>query len=64
MVDPSDGPADLVDNAVRVLNAWRHTGESGLQFHVNEAGDAYYTSGGQIRFLARVPGGFAWPSQP
>ncbi|MCZ7439539.1 DEAD/DEAH box helicase family protein [Micromonospora sp. WMMC241] len=60
-VDPSDGPAELVDNAVRLLHAWRRTGESGLQFHLNEAGDAYYVSGGQIRFLARVPGGFAWP---
>ncbi|RZU73628.1 superfamily II DNA or RNA helicase [Micromonospora kangleipakensis] len=61
-VDPSDGPADLVDNAVRLLHAWRRTGESGLQFHLNQAGDAYYVSGGQIRFLARVPGGFAWPN--
>ncbi|WP_426509467.1 DEAD/DEAH box helicase [Dactylosporangium sp. McL0621] len=63
-VEPSDGSADLVDNAVRLLSAWRRTGESGLQFHVNQAGDAYYASRGQLCFLARVPGGFAWPSQP
>ncbi|WBB47437.1 DEAD/DEAH box helicase [Verrucosispora sp. WMMA2044] len=61
VADPSDGPADLVDNVARLLHAWRRTGENGLQFHVNQAGDAYYVSGGQIRFLARVPGGFAWP---
>lgn len=63
VVDPSDGPADLVANGILLLNAWRRTGERGLQFHVNEAGDAYYLSAGELRFLARVPGGFAWPNK-
>jgi superfamily II DNA or RNA helicase len=52
---------ELVANAKLVLEAWKATGESGLEFHVNARGDAFYLSGGQRRFLAHIPGGFAWP---
>lgn len=57
-----EGPSTLVSNARVLLAAWRQTGESGLTFHVNANGDAFYTSEGEVRFLARVPDGFAWPS--
>lgn len=59
-----EGMHELVSNAIRVLDAWRATGETGLTFHVNQQGDAYYVSGGQPRFLANVQAGFAWPSDP
>jgi hypothetical protein len=48
-------------NAKRVLEAWRERFERGITFHVNEVGDAWYTEAGDRRFLAHVPGGFAWP---
>lgn len=55
------GPDELVDNAVRLLAAWRTTGEGGLRFTVNSDGDAFYVSAGSARYLASVPGGFSWP---
>lgn len=58
-----EGPSDLVSNAQKVLRAWLSTGEAGLSFHVNGEGTAFFVSNGQARFLARVPGGFAWPSE-
>ena len=30
----------------------------------NPAGHAWYLEGGEPRFLAAVPGGFAWPAAP
>jgi hypothetical protein len=58
---PDEGPAHLIENARRVIDAWRALGESGLQFYVNSADEAYFTREGLPQLLARVPGGFAWP---
>jgi hypothetical protein len=55
------GPEDRLDNARRLLDAWRSVSSQGLSFHVNELGHAWYTEGGERRFLAAVPEGFAWP---
>jgi superfamily II DNA or RNA helicase len=59
-----DGTArpQLEANARRVLDAWRELFDRGITFHVNGHGHAWYTEAGQRRFLATVPGGFAWPS--
>lgn len=59
----ADGPGspEQHHNATTVLDAWRAVSNQGLTFHVNEAGHAWYTEGGERRFLAAVPGGFAWP---
>lgn len=54
--------ADLVENALRLLDAWRDAVGRGIPFSVNGLGDAWYEAGGERRFLARVVGGFAWPS--
>lgn len=59
---PGEGNAQLVANAARVLSAWKQTGETGLSFHVDAEDTAYYLRDGAPRFLAHVPGGFAWPS--
>lgn len=48
-------------NATRVLDAWLALGTSGLAFHVNRLGHAWFKEGGEPRFLAAVPGGFLWP---
>jgi hypothetical protein len=53
---------DLERNANRVLEAWRELFDRGITFHVSEQGHAWYLQAGQRRFLADVPGGFAWPS--
>ena len=45
-----------------LLDAWRAVLDQGITFHVNGLGHAWYTEGGTRRFLAAVPGGFAWPS--
>lgn len=58
---PGEGPPELVDNAVRVLDAWRRSGGPGMQFHVSSDGTAYYVADGSAHVLAKVPGGFAWP---
>jgi superfamily II DNA or RNA helicase len=54
---------DQAANAVNVLNAWRASGETGMKFHINRNGDAYYLAGGEAHFLAHVPEGFAWPEE-
>ncbi len=59
------GP-DVLDersaNAERLLTSWQRVLDRGITFHVNALGHAWYTEGGVKRFLAEVPGGFAWPS--
>jgi superfamily II DNA or RNA helicase len=57
---PASDP--LVANADRLLDAWRTVIDRGITFHVNGRGHAWYTDSGTRRFLADVPGGFAWPS--
>jgi hypothetical protein len=56
------GKPDLEQNARRVLDAWRGLFDRGITFHVTEEGRAWYTQAGQRRYLAYVPGGFAFPS--
>lgn len=60
----TDGPGapERLANATAVLNAWHTVSSQGLSFHVNGLGHAWYTEGGERRFLAAVPGGFAWPT--
>jgi superfamily II DNA or RNA helicase len=58
----ADAP-ELEENARAVLQAWRSLGLSGLSFTVNNLGHAWYRSAGVPRFLADVPGGFAWPTR-
>ncbi|MEV1286940.1 DEAD/DEAH box helicase [Micromonospora sp. NPDC049679] len=58
--DPA--PVELATNARRVLDAWRKLFDRGISFSVTHDGRAWYMEGGQRRFLAHVPGGFAWPS--
>lgn len=53
----------LVENAHRLLDAWRKVSSSGFQFHVNKLWHAWYLEGGEPRFLAGIPGGLAWPSE-
>jgi superfamily II DNA or RNA helicase len=55
------GP-ELARNAETLLAAWRTAVDRGITFHLNTLGHAWYTEGGSRRFLADVPGGFAWPS--
>ena len=57
-----DVPEHLAANATRLLAAWRGTLDRGITFHVNALGHAWYKQNGLNRFLAEVPGGFAWPS--
>jgi hypothetical protein len=52
----------LARNAVLLLDAWRSLGRSGLTFHVNSAGHAWFLDAGVPLFLAAVSGGFTWPS--
>jgi superfamily II DNA or RNA helicase len=54
----------LETNARSVLDEWRRLFDRGIPFNVNQLGDAWYTEAGERRFLAHVPGGFAWPSSP
>ena len=56
------GAPELHRNANQLLNAWRVVSNQGMTLHVNELGHAWYTEGGERRFLAAVPGGFAWPT--
>lgn len=60
--EDGQGAPELISNARRLLEAWRATGESGLSFNISSAGEAFYLAGGEARYLAPVPGGFAWPS--
>jgi superfamily II DNA or RNA helicase len=57
-VDP-----EHADNAGRVLAAWRSVANVGLKIALNSEWHAWYLEGGEPRFLAEVPGGFAWPSE-
>lgn len=52
---------DLEANGNRVLAAWKTVLDRGITFHVNGLGHAWYEAEGERRFLADVPGGFAWP---
>lgn len=58
----SGSAANLADNADTVIAAWRTAVDRGITFHVNRLDHAWYTKDGSRRFLAFVPGGFAWPS--
>lgn len=58
------GQPDLERNAIAVLAAWRSVSSTGLSFIVNSAADAVYWESGTPRFLAHIPGGFAWPAPP
>lgn len=49
-------------NLAAVLDAWRSVASAGIKFAVNNEWHAWYVAGGEPRFLAAVPGGFAWPS--
>jgi superfamily II DNA or RNA helicase len=53
---------ELEANARRALAAWRTVSTTGLTFHVNSLWHAWYLVAGEPRFLAEVPGGFAWPT--
>lgn len=61
LVDGTSTP-ELEANAEAVLSAWRSLFDRGITFHVNELGHAWYLAEGNRRFLASVPGGFAWPT--
>lgn len=52
---------DLEANATRLLAAWKTVLDRGITFHINGLGHAWYEAEGERRFLADVPGGFAWP---
>jgi hypothetical protein len=52
---------ELAANATRLLAAWKTVLDRGITFRVNELGHAWYEAEGERRFLADVPGGFAWP---
>lgn len=55
--------SDLATNAERVLAAWRSVARAGTKIAVNSEWHAWYLEGGEPKFLATVPGGFAWPSE-
>ena len=55
------GTPDLEANAERVLEAWRKVMDRGTTFNVDGNDIAWYAEGGSRRYLAHVPGGFAWP---
>jgi superfamily II DNA or RNA helicase len=56
------GHPDQERNARETLEAWRSLARPGMAFKVNGAGHAWFLEGGQPRFLARVDGGFVFPS--
>jgi superfamily II DNA or RNA helicase len=51
-----------VQNAERLLRSWRQASSTGLKVSVNSEWHAWYMDNGEAKFLADVPGGFAWPS--
>jgi hypothetical protein len=57
----SEDHPELAANAVRLLDAWKSVLGRGLTIKVNGLGHAWYEAEGERRFLAEVPGGFAWP---
>lgn len=56
------GRTDLEANASRLLDAWKHALDRGVTVQINNLGHAWFTAGGQRRYLAEVQGGFAWPT--
>lgn len=56
--------SDLEANAERVLVAWRSVARAGMNIALNSRWHAWYVEGGEPKFLAAVPGGFTWPSDP
>jgi hypothetical protein len=56
------GSPELEANARRVLEAWRAASTTGLTFYVNSLWHAWYLDASEPRLLAKVPGGFAWPT--
>jgi len=58
----TEGHDTLSGNAARTLAAWRAVASTGLKIAVNSAWHAWYLDRGEPRFLAYVPGGYAWPS--
>jgi hypothetical protein len=64
LTDPtSAADQEKIDNARRLLDAWRSVSTSGMKIAVNGAWHAWYLDGGQPKFLASVSGGFAWPTE-
>ena len=57
----ADGDSQLAENARAVLSAWTTLDQPTSKFFVNEQDHAWYEAEGGRRFLADVPGGFAWP---
>jgi hypothetical protein len=57
--DQADDPRS--QNAASLLAAWRALDTAGMSFSVNGLGHAWYREGGEVRFLAAVPGGLLWP---
>ena len=51
-----------VANARTIVAAWRTIAKHGFAFFINDAWQAWYRDAGEPRYLARVAGGFAWPS--
>jgi superfamily II DNA or RNA helicase len=49
-------------NARQLLDAWRQATDRGITCFVTGSGVVWYLEKGKPRFLARIPGGFAWPS--
>jgi hypothetical protein len=59
--DETDAP-ELAQNAIRVVEAWRSLLDRGITFFVGSDSFAWFVDEGMPRFLADVPGGFAWPT--
>lgn len=47
-----------------VITAWEQLDRPSARFHVNGIGHAWYEAEGERRFLANVPEGFDWPTDP
>lgn len=59
----AQGDSRPAANARAVLDAWNATGRDTSRFYVNSQDHAWYEAVGERRFLAAVPGGFAWPDE-
>lgn len=53
----------LAENALRAIESWRTLKTTGLKFSVNKLGHAWFLDRGEPKFLADVPGGFAFPGR-
>jgi superfamily II DNA or RNA helicase len=60
--DAETAAPDLAQNAIRVVEAWRGLLDRGITFFVSSGSFAWFVDEGMPRFLADVPGGFAWPT--